>query len=65
MPDFKLCDDGSSAEQDKSPSDTIAARRKRLAQMIGRLLARTWLSQRRAAETKSQTRGGPQEHGCS
>ena len=50
MSDSTSHDNGSSTERENSPRDTIADRRKRLAQMIGRLLARTWLSQSPVAE---------------
>ena len=57
--------DGSSATQNECPGKTIASRRKRLAEMIGRLLARTWLDRRHAAETNDPPSGGPTEDGRS
>lgn len=51
--------------KDECPGNTIAGRRKRLAEMIGRLLARTWLRQRCGAETNDLPRGGPKDDGRS
>jgi hypothetical protein len=57
--------DSPSAAQNECPDNTIASRRKRLAEMIGRLLARTWLNQRQVSETKNPPHGGPKKHGRS
>ena len=50
MADSKSHDDGSAAEQEESQCDTIADRRKRLAEMIGRLLAQAWLYESSVSE---------------
>ncbi len=57
MPDSTSHDDGSSAAQEESQRDTIADRRKRLAQMIGGLLARKWLCQSPVAEKDGSPHG--------
>jgi len=38
-------------------TSTVDQRRERLAQLIGRLLARTWLKQRRESSADSQSSG--------
>lgn len=51
----------SDARDTPTGGDTIIARRKRLAQLIGRLLARTWLRERRAIETTDHSPSGRQD----
>ena len=50
MPNERSNGNGQSAVTDQQTVDTITERRKRLANLIGRLLARTWLQRRRQTE---------------
>ena len=47
---------GQPGASEQMTGDDAAQRRKRLAQLIGRLLARTWLQRRREAATSATSR---------
>ena len=54
--------DGRPDQQKTSERDKTTDRRDRLAQMIGRLLAHTWLCQSTVAEEHGSPHGPPQRH---
>lgn len=65
MPTFDMSTSKQSNAMDATTGgDIIAARRKRLAQLIGRLLARTWLRERRAIETTDGSQPDRQDCDC-
>lgn len=56
MPKEKVNKDRETNDGEQLAVESTSQRRQRLAQLIGRLLARTWLKRRRDAECDSATR---------
>lgn len=59
MSDSVSYDNGSSVEQQGLSRDTISERRERLAQMIGCLLARTWILESSVSEKENNPDDSP------
>ena len=65
MTSEKSCTDIPLTTPDEPAGETVVQRRERLAHLIGRLLARSWLNQRYEAEATDPTRSSPPDGGSS